>query len=181
MCALPVERRDFCIPISETDGRKRCSVKQRQRSFICRAAQREQYAKSKNQDRLKADHRLIDVSTEEIGIQRKEREHKSEARSRCPPGKKVHGNDIHTLIKMCATSTRAAPKRVLDILEPTEDVDALTKLDLAAGVEVQINSRNPAVLRHLMSIGIVGIKEGMTRVFMEDGQSVPVTYIGSAQ
>ena len=31
-------------------------------------------------------------------------------------------------------------KRVLDILEPTEKtVDALTKLDLAAGVEVQIN------------------------------------------
>ena len=31
-------------------------------------------------------------------------------------------------------------ERVLDILEPTEKtVDALTKLDLAAGVEVQIN------------------------------------------
>ena len=31
-------------------------------------------------------------------------------------------------------------KRMLDILEPTEKtVDALTKLDLAAGVEVQIN------------------------------------------
>ena len=31
-------------------------------------------------------------------------------------------------------------KRLLDILEPTErTVDALTKLDLAAGVEVQIN------------------------------------------
>ena len=31
-------------------------------------------------------------------------------------------------------------KRVLDILEPTEKtVDALIKLDLAAGVEVQIN------------------------------------------
>ena len=31
-------------------------------------------------------------------------------------------------------------KRVLDIVEPTEKtVDALTKLDLAAGVEVQIN------------------------------------------
>ena len=31
-----------------------------------------------------------------------------------------------------------------------------------------------------MSIGIVGIKEGMTRVFMEDGQSVPVTVISAA-
>ena len=31
-------------------------------------------------------------------------------------------------------------KRMLDIVEPTErTVDALTKLDLAAGVEVQIN------------------------------------------
>lgn len=31
-------------------------------------------------------------------------------------------------------------KRLLDIIEPTEKtVDALTKLDLAAGVEVQIN------------------------------------------
>ena len=31
-------------------------------------------------------------------------------------------------------------KRLLDILEPTErTVDALTKLDLASGVEVQIN------------------------------------------
>ena len=31
-------------------------------------------------------------------------------------------------------------KRLLDIVEPTEKtVDALTKLDLAAGVEVQIN------------------------------------------
>ena len=31
-----------------------------------------------------------------------------------------------------------------------------------------------------MSIGIVGIKEGMTRVFTEDGQSVPVTVISAA-
>ena len=31
-----------------------------------------------------------------------------------------------------------------------------------------------------MSIGIVGIKEGMTRVFTEDGQSIPVTVISAA-
>ncbi|NNJ72730.1 MAG: 50S ribosomal protein L3, partial [Enterobacterales bacterium] len=28
-----------------------------------------------------------------------------------------------------------------------------------------------------MTIGIVGVKKGMTRVFKEDGQSVPVTVI----
>ena len=31
-----------------------------------------------------------------------------------------------------------------------------------------------------MSIGIVGIKEGMTRLFTEDGPSVPVTVISAA-
>jgi len=28
-----------------------------------------------------------------------------------------------------------------------------------------------------MAIGIVGTKQGMTRVFMEDGRSVPVTVV----
>jgi small subunit ribosomal protein S10 len=93
--------------------------------------------------RLKAfDHRLIDVSTQEIVNTAKR------------TGAQVHG-PIPLPTRVEKFTVLVSPhvykdardqyeirthKRLLDIVEPTEKtVDALTKLDLAAGVEVQIN------------------------------------------
>ena len=62
-------------------------------------------------------------------------------------------------------------KRLIDIIEPTpQTVEALMKLDLASGVDIEIKYK-------FMSIGLIGTKIGMTREFMETGQSVPVTVI----
>ena len=93
--------------------------------------------------RLKAfDHRLIDVSTQEIVNTAKR------------TGAQVHGpiplptrKEKFTVLISPHVDKDARDqyeirthKRLLDIVEPTEKtVDALTKLDLAAGVEVQIN------------------------------------------
>jgi len=85
-------------------------------------------------------------------------------------------------------------KRLLDILEPTQQtVDALMKLDLPAGVDVEIKAfwKMRAVdvsgavgagmpdpyEGELMSPGILGKKIGMSQVFREDGQAVPVTLL----
>ena len=63
-------------------------------------------------------------------------------------------------------------KRIVDIVEPTDKtVDALMRLDLAAGVDVEIKVNQQG---SDMSLGLVGQKVGMTRVFKEDGRSVPV-------
>ncbi len=68
-------------------------------------------------------------------------------------------------------------KRLVDIIEPTDKtVDALMRLDLAAGVDVQISlGLQERVIT--MAIGLVGRKVGMTRIFTEDGTSIPVTVI----
>jgi small subunit ribosomal protein S10 len=93
--------------------------------------------------RLKAfDHRLIDVSTQEIVDTAKR------------TGAQVHGpiplptrKERYTVLVSPHANKDARDqyeirthKRLLDIIEPTEKtVDALMKLDLAAGVEVQIS------------------------------------------
>jgi small subunit ribosomal protein S10 len=93
--------------------------------------------------RLKAfDHRLIDASIQEIVNTAKR------------TGAQVHGpiplptrREKFTVLISPHVDKDARDqyeirthKRLLDILEPTErTVDALTKLDLSAGVEVQIN------------------------------------------
>ena len=93
--------------------------------------------------RLKAiDHRLIDVSTEEIVNTAK----RTGAQIRGPIPLPTRKEKFTVLISPHVDKDARdqyeirTHKRVLDILEPTEKtVDALTKLDLAAGVEVQIN------------------------------------------
>ena len=93
--------------------------------------------------RLKAfDHRLIDVSTEEIVNTAK----RTGAQIRGPIPLPTRREKFTVLISPHVDKAARdqyeirTHKRVLDILEPTEKtVDALTKLDLAAGVEVQIN------------------------------------------
>ncbi|KAF1855064.1 hypothetical protein Lal_00008420 [Lupinus albus] len=58
-------------------------------------------------------------------------------------------------------------QRLMDIVDPTDKtVDALMKLDLPAGVDELI-----------MSLGLIGRKVGMTRIFTEEGASVPVTVL----
>ena len=62
-------------------------------------------------------------------------------------------------------------KRLIDIIEPTpQTVEALMKLDLASGVDIEIKNI-------IMTIGLIGTKLGMTREFIQSGQSVPVTVI----
>ena len=93
--------------------------------------------------RLKAfDHRLIDVSTQEIVNTAK----RTGAQIRGPIPLPTRKEKFTILISPHVDKDARdqyeirTHKRMLDFLEPTEKtVDALTKLDLAAGVEVQIN------------------------------------------
>ena len=93
--------------------------------------------------RLKAfDHKLIDLSTQEIVNTAK----RTGAQVRGPiplPTKKEKFTVLispHVYKDARDQYEIRTHKRMLDIIEPTEKtVDALTKLDLAAGVEVQIN------------------------------------------
>ena len=93
--------------------------------------------------RLKAfDHRLIDVSTEEIVHTAKRTVTQIRGPIPLPTRKEKFTVLISPHVDKDARDQYEirTHKRVLDILEPTEKtVDALTKLDLAAGVEVQIN------------------------------------------
>ncbi len=93
--------------------------------------------------RLKAfDHRLIDQSTLEIINTAK----RTGAQIRGPIPLPTRREKFTLLISPHVDKDARdqyeirTHKRMLDILEPTEKtVDALTKLDLAAGVDVQIN------------------------------------------
>ena len=93
--------------------------------------------------RLKAfDHRLIDVSTQEIVDTAK----RTGAQVRGPIPLPTRKERFTVLISPHVNKDARdqyeirTHKRLLDIVEPTEKtVDALMKLDLAAGVEVQIS------------------------------------------
>ena len=93
--------------------------------------------------RLKAfDHRLIDVSTQEIVNTAKRTGAQIRGPIPLPTRKETFTILISPHVDKDARDQYEirTHKRMLDILEPTEKtVDALTKLDLAAGVEVQIN------------------------------------------
>ncbi|KAG0193388.1 hypothetical protein DFQ28_005618 [Apophysomyces sp. BC1034] len=71
--------------------------------------------------------------------------------------------------------------RLLDIVDPTDKtVDALMKLDLPAGVDVEIKlhpDQSQSGMEKTMSLGLVGRKVGMTRIFTADGDSIPVTVL----
>ena len=88
------------------------------------------------------DHRLIDASTQEIVDTAK----RTGAQVRGPIPLPTRKEKFTVLISPHVNKDARdqyeirTHKRMLDIVEPTErTVDALTKLDLAAGVEVQIN------------------------------------------
>ncbi|MDE1464726.1 MULTISPECIES: 30S ribosomal protein S10 [Spartinivicinus] len=93
--------------------------------------------------RLKAfDHRLIDVSTQEIVETAK----RTGAQVRGPIPLPTKKERFTVLISPHVNKDARdqyeirTHKRLLDIVEPTDKtVDALMKLDLAAGVEVQIS------------------------------------------
>ena len=93
--------------------------------------------------RLKAfDHKLIGLSTQEIVNTAK----RTGAQVRGPIPLPTRKEKFTVLISPHVYKDARdqyeirTHKRMLDIIEPTEKtVDALTKLDLAAGVEVQIN------------------------------------------
>ena len=93
--------------------------------------------------RLKSfDYKLIDLATQEIGNTAK----RTGAQGRGPIPLPTRKERFTVLISPHVYKDARdqyeirTHKRLLDIVEPTEKtVDALTKLDLAAGVEVQIN------------------------------------------
>ncbi len=93
--------------------------------------------------RLKAfDHRLIDVSTEEIVDTAKRTGAQVLGPIPLPTRKERFTVLISPHVDKDARDQYEirTHKRLLDIIEPTEKtVDALMKLDLAAGVEVQIS------------------------------------------
>jgi small subunit ribosomal protein S10 len=93
--------------------------------------------------RLKAfDHRLIDVSTQEIVETAKRTGAQVKGPIPLPTRKERFTVLISPHVNKDARDQYEirTHKRVLDIVEPTEKtVDALMKLDLAAGVEVQIS------------------------------------------
>ena len=69
-------------------------------------------------------------------------------------------------------------KRLLDIVDPTpQTVDALMKLDLAAGVDVEIKLGKRTGKEQTMRTGLLAQKLGMTRIFNDDGNHVPVTVL----
>ena len=92
--------------------------------------------------RLKAfDHRLIDVSTEEIVETAKRTGAEVLGPIPLPTRKERFTVLISPHVEKDARDQYESRthKRLIDILEPTEKtVDALMRLDLAAGVEVQI-------------------------------------------
>lgn len=93
--------------------------------------------------RLKAfDHRLIDTSTQEIVDTAKRTGAQVRGPIPLPTRKERYTVLISPHVNKDARDQYEirTHKRVLDIVEPTEKtVDALMKLDLAAGVEVQIS------------------------------------------
>ena len=93
--------------------------------------------------RLKAfDHRLIDVSTLEIVETAKRTGAQVKGPIPLPTRKEKFTVPISPHVNKDARDQYEirTHKRMLDIVEPTEKtVDALMKLDLAAGVEVQIS------------------------------------------
>src|SRR5690606_29569806 len=93
--------------------------------------------------RLKAfDHRLIDTSTQEIVDTAKRTGAQVRGPIPLPTRKERYTVLISPHVNKDARDQYEirTHKRMLDIVEPTEKtVDALMKLDLAAGVEVQIS------------------------------------------
>ena len=93
--------------------------------------------------RLKAfDHRLIDASTQEIVDTAKRTGAQVRGPIPLPTRKERYTILISPHVNKDARDQYEirTHKRLLDIVEPTEKtVDALMKLDLAAGVEVQIS------------------------------------------
>lgn len=93
--------------------------------------------------RLKAfDHRLIDSSTLEIVDTAKRTGAQVRGPIPLPTGKERYTVLVSPHVNKDARDQYEirTHKRMLDIVEPTEKtVDALMKLDLAAGVEVQIS------------------------------------------
>ena len=92
---------------------------------------------------LKAfDHRLIDVSTEEIVDTAKRTGAQVRGPIPLPTRKERYTVMISQFVNKDALDQYEirTHKRLLDIVEPTEKtVDALMKLDLASGVDVQIS------------------------------------------
>ena len=93
--------------------------------------------------RLKAfDHRLIDQSTQEIVDPAKRTGAQVKGPIPLPTNKERYTILVSPHVNKDARDQYEirTHKRLLDIVEPTEKtVDALMKLDLAAGVEVQIS------------------------------------------
>ena len=133
--------------------------------------------------RLKAfDHRILDASTREIVNTAKRTG--AQVRGPIPLPTRIEKFTVnrspHVDKKSREQFEMRTHKRLLDIVDPTpQTVDALMKLDLAAGVDVEIKLSGRGGLA--MRSGVVAQKVGMTRVFTDAGEHVPVTVLRLAQ
>src|SRR5678816_4130118 len=67
-------------------------------------------------------------------------------------------------------------KRLIDIIDPTpKTVDSLMRLDLPAGVDIEIKLQGPGLTDRQVK-GILGAKLGMTQVW-DNNKVVPVTVV----
>ena len=131
--------------------------------------------------RLKAyDHRVLDTSTREI------------VNTARRTGAQVHGpvtlptrierftvnRSPHVDKKSREQFEMRTHRRLLDIVDPTpQTVDALMTLDLASVVDVEIKLYPERNRSRAMRSGIIAQKLGMTRVFTDEGEHVPVTVL----
>ena len=127
--------------------------------------------------RLKAfDHRILDTSTKEIVSTAKRTG--ATVRGPIPLPTRIERFTVnrspHVNKKSREQFEIRTHKRMLDIVDPTpQTVDALMKLDLAAGVDVEIKLGSVIMLRS----GLLTKKVGMTQVYDEAGNHIPVTVL----
>ena len=128
--------------------------------------------------RLKAfDHRILDASTREIVNTAKRTG--AQVRGPIPLPTRIEKFTVnrspHVDKKSREQFEMRTHKRLLDIVDPTpQTVDALMKLDLAAGVDVEIK-----LVRKVRQCvpECRARSSGMTRVFTDAGEHVPVTVL----
>jgi len=131
--------------------------------------------------RLKAfDHRILDASTKEIVATAKRTG--AQVRGPIPLPTRIEKFTVnrspHIDKKSREQFEMRTHKRLLDIVDPTpQTVDALMKLDLAAGVDVEINSEEEE--RKTMRSGVIAQKLGMTRVFRTQASTCPSRCLSS--
>ena len=143
-------------------------------------------AKQKIRIRLKAyDHRVIDQSAEKIVETAKRSGADVSGPIPLPTERSVYTviRAVHKYKDSREQFEQRTHKRLIDIVNPTpKTVDALMGLNLPSGVDIEIKKKKKKLGGGLsMTKGILGRKIGMTQVFGENGDLIPVTVVEASQ